>query len=147
MWPDWQKLLTSLAQKTWHFICFQFCECGHCSQGSFLLESVSILWHLIWVYIVCSNMHVRILRVNIVEEQLEIKEGTLTFPWRTISHVVYQVEHHPPSCNYHSAVPAAEENRLILLYHSLDRSAKPPARQISITGYSQSINRKILNIP
>ena len=30
----------SLAQKTWHFSCFQFCECVHCSQWSFLLESI-----------------------------------------------------------------------------------------------------------
>ena len=39
MWPNWPKL-ASLTKKTWHFKCLQFCECVHCSQGSFLLESI-----------------------------------------------------------------------------------------------------------
>ena len=34
--------LACLAQKTWHFGSFQFCECVHCSQGPFLLESVYV---------------------------------------------------------------------------------------------------------
>ena len=57
MRPNWPKL-ASLAQKTWHFSYFQFCECVHCSQGSFLLESIN--WISTWTvavpeYIFCFS--------------------------------------------------------------------------------------------
>ena len=40
MRPIWPKL-ARLSEKTKYFNCIQFCECIPCSQGSFLLESVS----------------------------------------------------------------------------------------------------------
>ena len=39
MKPYWPKL-ARLAQENRHFGCFQICQCVHCSQGSFLLESI-----------------------------------------------------------------------------------------------------------
>ena len=90
---DWPELV-SLAQKTCHVKLFSVCECDHCSQGTFRLQSIQLLTAtavvgVVVVIVESTAFDIALTRIQILLSDVNMTRICFTYTYLCLFYVLY----------------------------------------------------------